>query len=65
LHAEVVGEELLLEDGERGAREYFEGYDAGEEGVEYGGTEEGAVAIGVGKLVYPMYLTAGVTAIHT
>ena len=45
LQEEVGREEVGLELGKGGAREDFEGYDALEEGVEYGGAEEGAVAV--------------------
>jgi hypothetical protein len=45
LHAEVDGEEALLQLGELRAREGLVGDDAADEGVEYGGAEEGAVAV--------------------
>lgn len=45
LHGEVDWEEGGLKGGELGAREGFEGYDAGDEGLEDFGAEEGAIAV--------------------
>lgn len=51
MDTEVDGEEVLLKNGELGARKRFVGYDTVDEGLEELGAEEGSIAGGGGELM--------------